>query len=55
MHAQYTNEPVTAADLRANEIAVRAQCFAQRGDMKVDVFFYDDDSRHTRPEQALLW
>jgi hypothetical protein len=53
-HAQYANEPVTAADFGTDHIAVGAQRFAQRGDMKLDVFFDDDDAGPHPAEQLFF-
>jgi hypothetical protein len=43
IHPQYANETVAAAEFRTDEIAVRAQCFAQCRDLKLQILcrYYD--------------
>jgi hypothetical protein len=62
IHAQYANESVTAAEFRTDEIAVRAQCFAQCRDLKLQVLcrYYDArphpaDELFFRDERALCF
>ena len=54
IHALYADESVTAADFRLDEGAVSAQRFAQRGDLKLDVFFRHDDAR-PHPAEELFF
>ena len=54
IHAQYADESVTAAEFRADEVAVRAQCFAQCRDLKLEVLFRHDDAR-PHPADELLF
>ena len=39
IRAQYANEPVAPPEFRTDEIAVGAQCFAQGGDLNLEVLF----------------
>ena len=54
VRAQYANEPVAAPEFRTDEIAVRAQCFAQGGDVNLEVLFRYYDAR-PHPVEKLLF
>jgi hypothetical protein len=54
IRAQYANEPVAASEFRTDEIAVRAQRFAQRGDVNLQVLFRYYDAR-PHPVEKLLF
>jgi hypothetical protein len=52
--AQHADESVALAEFRADEIAVRAQCFAQCGDVNLQVLCRDKDAR-PHPSEKLLF
>jgi len=51
IRAQYANEPVAAPEFCADEIAVRAERFAQRGDLNLEVLFRHNNARPHPAEQ----
>src|ERR1700740_3139437 len=52
--AQYANEPVTTPEFRTDEITVRAQCFAQGGDLNFEVLVRHNNARPHPFEELLL-
>ena len=54
IRAQYANEPVDASEFRTDEIAVRAECFAQRGDLNLEALFAYNNTRPHPVEKLLL-
>src|ERR1700741_2043268 len=52
--AQYANEPVTTPEFGTDEIAVRAEHFAQGGDLNLEVLFRDEDTRPPPSEKLLF-
>ena len=54
IRAQYANEPVAAPKFCADEIAVRAERFAQYGDVNLQVLFRYYDARPHPVEKLLL-
>jgi len=54
IRAQYANEPVAAPEFRTDEIAVGAQCFAQGGDLNLEVLFRHNNVR-PHPVEKLLF
>jgi hypothetical protein len=52
--AQYANEPVAAPEFRTDEIAVRAECFAQGGDLNLEVLVRHNNVRPHPVEELLL-
>jgi hypothetical protein len=51
---KHADEPIAAAEFRADEIAVRAQCFAQCGDVNLQVLFRYYDAR-PQPVEKLIF
>src|SRR6202008_444554 len=54
IRAHRSGKPIAAAKFREDQIAVRTECFAQRRDLKLDVFFRDDNARPP-PAQELAF
>ena len=54
IRAQYANEPVAEPEFRTDEIAVRAQCFAQCGDVNLQVLFQYYGAR-PHPAESLFF
>jgi hypothetical protein len=54
VRAKYANEPVAAPDFRTNEIAVRAQCFAQVRDLDLEVLVRHSDAQPRASEKFLF-
>jgi hypothetical protein len=52
--AQYANEPVAAPEFRTDEIAVRAECFAQGGDLNLEVLVRHSNVRPHPVVELLL-
>ena len=54
VRAQNANEPVAAPEFRTDEIAVRAECFAQGGNLNLEVVFRHNNVR-PHPSEELLF
>jgi hypothetical protein len=54
IRAEHAGEAVAAAEFGADDIAVRAERFAQCGDLNLEVLFRDHDARPYTAEELLL-
>ena len=54
IRAHYANVPVAAPEFHTDEIAVRAECFAQRGDLNFEALFAYHNTRPHPVEKLLL-
>jgi hypothetical protein len=54
VRAQYANEPVAAPEFRTDEIPVRAERFAQGGDLNLEVIFRHNNVGPRSVEKLIL-
>ncbi len=54
VRTQYANEPVAAPEFRTDEIALHAQCFAQGGDLNLEILLRHNNARPHASEKLFL-
>jgi hypothetical protein len=54
IRGKHAGKSVAAAEFRADDIAVRAERFAQRGDLNLEVLFRDHEARPHSAEELLF-